>query len=112
MGWPPDDEYPTVAQSGRPYEDARSPEVELVDAAVQLQKDLTEFRIRQCQKAGEFFPDHETVGIYVDVGTHIRGGPVGINIDKCLRLLCVQTDGTESQQLFSWCLILMGKLSM
>ena len=44
MGWPPDDEYPTVAQSGRPYEDARSPEVELVDAVARLKKDLAEFR--------------------------------------------------------------------
>ena len=44
MGWLLDEEYPTVAQSGRPYEDAQSPEVELVDAVAQLQKDLAEFR--------------------------------------------------------------------
>ena len=45
MGWPPDDEYPAVAQSGWPYEDeyleeARSPRVELVDAVARLQKEL------------------------------------------------------------------------
>ena len=36
LRWPPDDEYPAVAQSGRPYDDesleeARSPRVELED---------------------------------------------------------------------------------
>ena len=49
MGWPPDDGYPTVGQSGRPYEneyleEARSPRVELVDAVERLQKELAEFR--------------------------------------------------------------------
>ena len=43
MGWPLDDEYPMVAQSGRPYEDPRSPEVELVDEVERLQKDMAEF---------------------------------------------------------------------
>ena len=48
LGWPPDDEYPAVAQSGWPPEDesleeARSPRVELVDAVARLQKELAEF---------------------------------------------------------------------
>ena len=47
--WPPDGNYPTVAQSGRPYideslEEARSPRVELEDAVSRLQKDLAEYR--------------------------------------------------------------------
>ena len=49
LGWPLDDEYPAVAQSGRPYEDecleeARSPREELVDAVARLQMELAEFR--------------------------------------------------------------------
>ena len=48
-GWPPDDEYPEVAQSGwspedEDLEEARSPRVELADAVARLQKDLQEFR--------------------------------------------------------------------
>ena len=48
-GWPPDDEYPEVAQSGWQPEDeyleeTRSPRVELVDAVLRLQKELEEFR--------------------------------------------------------------------
>ena len=47
LRWPPDDEYPMVAQSGRPYiddslEEARSPRMELEDGVVWLQKDLAE----------------------------------------------------------------------
>ena len=49
LRWPPDDEYPAVAQSGRPYndeslEEARSPRVELEDAVALLQKELPEYR--------------------------------------------------------------------
>ena len=49
-GRPPDDEYVTEAQSGWPPEDeyleeTRSPRVEIVDAVLQLQKDLEEFRM-------------------------------------------------------------------
>ena len=49
LRWPPDGEYPMVAQSGRPYiddslEEARSPRVELEDAVARLQKDLAEYR--------------------------------------------------------------------
>ena len=49
LRWPPNDEYPVVAQSGWPPEDeyleeARSPRVKLVDAVAQLQKELAEFR--------------------------------------------------------------------
>ena len=49
LRWPPDDEYPVMAQSGRPYDDesleeARSPWVELEDEVAQLQKKLAEFR--------------------------------------------------------------------
>ena len=95
LGWLPDYEYPAVAQSGRPYEDeyleeARSPRVELVDAAARLQRELAEFRtefgipdgvrIRRRQMVGEFFPDHEGVWIYVDVGALVFGevqlGPI------------------------------------
>ena len=48
-GWPPDGEYPEVAQSrGSPedecLEEIRSPRVKLVDAVLQLRKDLEEFR--------------------------------------------------------------------
>ena len=49
LRWPPDNEYPTLAQSGRPYiddflEEARSPRMELEDAVARLQKDLAEYR--------------------------------------------------------------------
>ena len=48
LRWPPDGEYPAVAQSGRPYdeslEEARSPRVELEDAVARLQKELAEYR--------------------------------------------------------------------
>ena len=48
-GWPPDGEYPEVAQfRGSPEdycsEETRSPRVKLVDEVLQLQKDLEEFR--------------------------------------------------------------------
>ena len=50
-GWPPEDEYPEVAQSGWPPEDeyleeTRSPRVELVDVVARLQKELEEFRAK------------------------------------------------------------------
>ena len=78
LRWPPDGEYPAVAQSGRPYNDeslkeARSPRVELEDVVARLQKELEEYRIRRRQGAGKFFPDHEKVGIYVDVGAQVFG---------------------------------------
>ena len=48
-GWPPDDEYPDVAQSRRSPQDdclegTQSRSVKLVDAVLQLQKDMEEFR--------------------------------------------------------------------
>ena len=30
-------------------------------------------RIRRREGAGEFFPDHETVGIYIDAGSQVFG---------------------------------------
>ena len=41
LKWPPDDEYPAVAQS---LEEARSPGVELEDAVARLQKEFAEYR--------------------------------------------------------------------
>ena len=102
-GRPPDDEYPAVTQSGWPYEDeyleeARSLRVELVDAVARLQKEREipdGVRIRQRQKAGEFFPDHERVGMYVD--------------EVFEAIVCL--GGMGSRQRFSWCLNLMGTFS-
>ena len=49
LGWPPDGEYQEVAQSRWSPEDecleeTRSPRVKLVDAVLQLRKNLEEFR--------------------------------------------------------------------
>ena len=48
-GWPPDGEYPEVAQSRRSPQDdyiegTRSPSVKLVDVVLRLQKDMEDFR--------------------------------------------------------------------
>ena len=74
LRWPPDGEYPMVAQSGRSYiddslEEARSPRVEL-EGPGRIPEGV---RIRRRGGAGEFFPDHETVGIYVDAGSQVFG---------------------------------------
>ena len=115
VGWPPDDEYPTVAQSGRPYEDAWSPKVELVDAVVRLQKDMAEFQTEfgygSARKPASSSQTTRARDLRRRRYPDKRGGPVGTNIVRCLRPLCVQTVGTESWQHFSWCLILMGTLS-
>ena len=49
LRWPPDDEYPEVAQSGWPpddeyLEEAGSPIVDLADVVARLQKEIEEFR--------------------------------------------------------------------
>ena len=113
LGWPPDDEFPAVAQSGWPPEDeyleeARSPRVELVDVVARLQKELAEFRTEFGYGSARrpAIPSQTRVGL--DLSRRrcpcMRGSPVGTNVGKCLRLLCVRTDGTESRQRFSLCL--------
>ena len=69
-GWPPDGEYPEVAQlRGSPEDDCReetqSPRVKLVDAVLQLQKDLV----------GLDSPRRQCPGM--------QGGPVGTSIGIC-----------------------------
>ena len=92
MGWPPDDEYPAVAQSGWPHEDeyleeARSPRVELVDAVARLQKELAEFRTEFGYGSARMPANSSQtsgVGIYVDVGAHVCGevqlGPISASV--------------------------------
>ena len=123
LGWPPDDEYPAVAQSGLPHEDeyleeARSPRVELLNAVARLQKELAEFQMEfGYGSATRPASSSQTSGggggrdLCRRRCPGMRGSPVGTNIGKCLRLLCVQTDGTESRQHFSWFLILKGMIS-
>ena len=51
--------------------------MELEDAVARLQKDLAEYRKELgyggARGAGEFLPDHETVGIYINAGSQVFG---------------------------------------
>ena len=120
LGWPPDGEYPAVAQSRwlseeEYLEEARSPWVELTDAVARLQKELEEFQTESgygsarrpavpSQTSGRSGFTSTPVPRYAGGG----GGPVGTNIGKRLRLLFVRTVGTESRQPFSLCLASKG----
>ena len=88
-------------------------QVELTDAVARLQKELEEFRTESgygsarrsaapTQTSGRSGFTSTPVPRYAGGGG--GGGAVGINIGKCLRLLFVRTDGTESRQPFSLCL--------
>ena len=65
-------------------------------------------RIRQRQKTGEFFPDHETVGIYIDVGTQIYGEVQLGSILSSVWGYCV-LERIGHRQRFNWCLILKAR---
>ena len=119
-GWPPDGEYPEVAQSRWSPEDecleeTRSPRVKLVDAVLQLRKDLEEFRAESGYgSAGRPVIPAQTSGRSRFTSTPVPRYAARSSWHQyqhvCEAIVC-SNGWMKSRQPYSWWLISRGTLS-